>query len=218
VSGNIGVDVDAADVRVLRPGILRRAPDGTILDARSSVTLISTIEHKIVVDTGPTDEGEKIQENLSRAGLQLRDISIVINTHPHPDHTGGNHLFERAAVLCGRQGLLWLAKKAVVTKKYPLVSDDEVLLDERVSLIKTPGHTWDSISVIIRGASSVFSESRETIVIAGDALPTKSNYVKWVLPAVRVCSKESLASMKKIVEISNWVIPGHDEPFRVKDF
>ncbi len=59
------------------------------------------------------------------------------------------------------------------------------------------------------------SEKPETVIIAGDALPTRANYVKWVPPAIHFNRAVSLQSMSKIVEIADWVIPGHDEPFKV---
>ncbi len=209
------MDVAAATLQVLRAGTLRRASDGTILEARSSVTLICTEDHRIIVDTGLMDESEKITDSLSRAGLRPRDISIVINTHPHPDHSGGNHLFDRAAVLCGRRGLFRQARETPPVGNHDLDEDGEVQIDENVSLILTPGHTPDCISVIIKKASSAFSDPLETIVIAGDALPTRGNFVRWVPPAIHFSSTVSLKSMAKITDLADWVIPGHDEPFRI---
>jgi len=201
---------------VLQAGMLRRDPDGRILEARSSVTLVCVGNSNILVDTGLPGDELKILNNLSRAGLLPHDINVVINTHGHPDHSGGNKLFGKARVICGREGLLGQDTEAhhAGTGVRP-GKDGEVEIDRNVSLVQTPGHTRDCISVILREISSAFSEKPETVIIAGDALPTRANYVKWVPPAIHFNRTVSLQSMSKIVEIADWVIPGHDEPFKV---
>ncbi len=61
-------------------------------------------------------------------GLGPEDIDTVVNTHPHPDHCGNNHLFTKArsADAHGRR-------------------DNS----PRVLAMATPGHTLDSISVVM---------------------------------------------------------------------
>lgn len=55
--------------------------------------VIRTGKHLVLVDTGagslaPTTG--KLIPNLRTAGIDPEDINIVINTHGHPDHLGGN--------------------------------------------------------------------------------------------------------------------------------
>ena len=86
-------------VYLLKPGSILKDDSGTILDARSSVTLISTGTRRIIVDTGLKGEEKIILERLAESGLNPEDIDSVINTHAHQDHTGNNFLFSRAKVL-----------------------------------------------------------------------------------------------------------------------
>jgi N-acyl homoserine lactone hydrolase len=172
----------------LKPGSILKDNSGTILDARSSVTLISTDNQRIIVDTGLKGEKEIILERLRERGLNPEDIDLVINTHDHQDHIGNNFLFSRAKLLSPKEG---------------------DLIAPGVKIIDTPGHSMDSISVVI--------ESQEIVVLAGDALPTLSNHIKGVPPAHHVDRGMACRSMSRILKIADVVIPGHDRPFSVRD-
>jgi glyoxylase-like metal-dependent hydrolase (beta-lactamase superfamily II) len=162
---------------------------GEILDARSSVTIVLTEQHRIVVDTGLLGEGDRILQGLSRLPLRPKEVTLVVNTHQHPDHTGNNHLFSGAKILFGAD----LFEGAV--------------LAPGVWIMETPGHTLDSISVVC--------QAEKRVVLAGDALPTLGNYLKGVPPRLHVDRELALASLRKIVETAELVVPGHDRPFDV---
>ena len=46
-------------------------------------------------------------------------------------------------------------------------------------------------------------------------MPTEANYLKGVPPAISYDTNVSLQSMARITDLADWVIPGHDKPFRV---
>jgi len=56
----------------------------------------------IMVDTGLADNPEFLRE-LGQLGLQPADFQLVINTHLHCDHIGGNRLFNHARILVSRR-------------------------------------------------------------------------------------------------------------------
>jgi len=171
---------------LIKPGSLVRDGEGNILDARSSSTLILS-DVKIVVDTGLAGEEKIIREGLAKWGLCPEDIDLVINTHGHEDHVGNNHLFSSARIL--------LASEKKEGRK----------IAEGVWIMETPGHTLDSISVIC--------QAERTVVAAGDALPTKNNFLKGVPPRLHVDRDLAISSMKRIIDRAKIVIPGHDRPF-----
>lgn len=171
---------------VLKPGSLIRDSEGNLLDARSSVTLITAGSRKIIVDTGIQGEEELIIKALSKRGLEPKDIDTLINTHTHSDHCGNNYLFTCARHLKPIEG------EAIA---------------HGVQAIATPGHTLDSISVVVD------SEGLGVIVIAGDALPTFNNFLKNVPPALHVDRDLAVSSMVRIAEMADVVVSGHDKPF-----
>lgn len=180
-------------VFLVKPGSIKRDEDGRILDARSSVTIIACGQHTIIVDSGAEGEEELIRREMVRIGIRPEEINTLVNTHSHPDHCGNNHLFSRAMILDAKDG---------------------AVIAPGVRIIATPGHSMDSISVAIEvnGAES----QKLVIVISGDALPTFGNFLKNVPPALHVDRNLAVDSMRKILSLSDIVIPGHDFPFSVR--
>ncbi len=175
-------------VFLLKAGSIKRDECGNISDARSSVTLIVSGSNKIVVDTGLKGEAELLIDALALRGLTPSDIEMIVNTHSHSDHTGNNFLFDNANFLNPQEG--------------------EVIVP-RVTAMETPGHSLDSISVLVNG--------EKMIIVAGDALPTLGNFLKNVPPALHIDRDLSISSMRRIVCNAEIVIPGHDRPFSVSE-
>jgi glyoxylase-like metal-dependent hydrolase (beta-lactamase superfamily II) len=176
----------APRVHLLKPGRVLRDGSGKILDARSSVTLVIQEGKKIVVDTGLFGEKEIIMGALARLELRPKDIDVVINTHSHPDHCGNNHIFFESEIIDPKEG------EIIATGLW---------------IMKTPGHSWDSISVVI--------EASQIVVVAGDALPTFNNFIKNVPPALHIDRDLAVSSMGRITGLADVVVPGHDRPFSI---
>src|SRR4051795_10913462 len=75
---------------------------------------VHVIDHpdaRVLVDTGMTevhpaaaDLNPRLQP-LSEQDFDLAGIDIVVNTHLHFDHCGGNHLFAGRSIYVPRRGL-----------------------------------------------------------------------------------------------------------------
>jgi N-acyl homoserine lactone hydrolase len=76
----------------------------------------------------------------------------------------------------------------------------------------TPGHTRGSISVIVTGR---FGDAEGAVVCAGDALPTRDNYIFRLPPGINYDRALASRSMDRIIAKADWIIPGHDGPIRV---
>jgi len=140
------------------------------------VHLIDHPDGRVVVDTGMTelhpllDDMEPRLRPLSEQDLDLSTIDMVVNTHLHGDHCGGNHLFAGRPIHVQRQELEdaraqddysireWVEPPGV---EYVTV-DGELELLPGVRLVPAPGHTRGTQIVVV-------GTGGRPIVIAGDA-------------------------------------------------
>ena len=180
-------------VFLLKPGSIERDARGRILDARSSVTLVISGRHKIIVDSGLHGEEGLILRALANLGIKPEEIDGIVNTHSHSDHCGNNHLFSRAKVLVVKGG---------------------DVIAPGVMAMATPGHSMDSISVVVETKDA--AEQLKKIVISGDALPTLGNFLKNVPPALHVDRGLAISSMQRVMALADIVVPGHDFSFSIR--
>ena len=135
--------------------------DGALMPV--NVHVIDHPQGRVLVDTGLTrlhplvaDMDPRIRP-LSRAEFDPASIDIVVNTHLHFDHCGGNHLFAGKPIFVQRQELVdalsendytireWVEAPGV---EYTPV-DGELELLPGVRLVPGPGHTRGSQMVIV---------------------------------------------------------------------
>lgn len=162
----------------------------------SSVVLIQTEKHNILVDTGTPNFKEKVLENLAKEGLQAKDINYLILTHGHLDHTFNAHLFPKALIYT--QVAFWHWQDANCHIFPQGVAEDVV---PRTTLIHTPGHTQDSLSVFVEDSAG------KKWVMAGDAV--NIHYLDNGSLRKRV-GEEGVASIQKMLDLNpDYIIPGH---------
>jgi len=178
------------------------------LYARVTAGVILTSEGTVVIDTLPfPQETRQILTFVKEHRQSL--VRYVINTHYHSDHSNGTYLFPEAEVvahrLC-RETLLRRGEQSLAEAKRETVALTEVeirlpnivfeheahihLGDRSLYLVPLPGHTQDSIGVVVEG---------DRILFSGDAvLPVP--YIVWgdiedsahSLRAVRALKPESV--------------------------
>ena len=127
------------------------------------VHVIDHPEARVLVDTGITDLHPAVADldprlsPMSEQDVGLAGIDIVVNTHLHFDHCGGNHLFAGKPFYVQRQELddalskddytirAWVEAPGV---QYVPV-DGELELLPGVRLVPAPGHTPGSQVVVV---------------------------------------------------------------------
>ena len=185
-------------VSVLCEGYIVRDDDARIVDASSTVTLIVSEGSLVVVDTGAYARIDELAAALAGADISFKEVDVVVNTHLHMDHCGGNEEFPNARRYAHR-----LEDAPIGT----IGAEEGTEICEGVSVIETPGHTRGSISVLVR--------SDRDYVICGDALPTRSNYECMTPPAVHIDRRLAVSSLERVICLADVVVPGHDPPFEV---
>ncbi|MBU8821032.1 rhodanese-like domain-containing protein [Mycolicibacterium goodii] len=109
------------------------------------------------------DPRRDIAEYLDEANRHGLLIEGVINTHFHADFVSGHLEFAAATGA-------WIAFGANADTDYPirrLHHGDHISLgDVDVEILSTPGHTWESISLLLRESA----DASPSVVLTGDSL------------------------------------------------
>jgi glyoxylase-like metal-dependent hydrolase (beta-lactamase superfamily II) len=147
--------------------------------------IVQTDDHTVLVDTGGGELGDhtgKLQPNLDTVGINPMDIDVVLLTHIHPDHVGGNITDNGDPAFPNAQYLVpdaeyefWLhgpdlsslqlpdhIKEAMITfaeeQVRPLDDELDRLPDESTEIvpgiqtIPAPGHTPGHVAVEVQSA------------------------------------------------------------------
>jgi len=145
-------------------------------------------ERSIIVDTGFPGYGERILKTMSRHDIRPDDISLIIITHGHHDHTGSAaYLREKTGApvaihkgdvealrtgvnppLCpvGGRGRFMSMLSGMIKPKVQGV-EPQILLDQEMDLgdygiegkiVPTPGHTAGSVSVLLAGGCALVGD------------------------------------------------------------
>jgi glyoxylase-like metal-dependent hydrolase (beta-lactamase superfamily II) len=178
-------------------------------------------------------DGDPLKNSLERAGVTLEKIDMVINTHLHFDHAGGNtrsvngrdvSAFPNAqyVVQCSelehalnpteRDRASYFSDRIVpVTEagQWQLV-DGDVHIVPGVSVVRIPGHNADIQAVKISGGD-------RTLIFVADMLPTRHHLPLAWMPGYDLYPLQTLETKRaRITEIVNegWMVAfGHDPDF-----
>jgi glyoxylase-like metal-dependent hydrolase (beta-lactamase superfamily II) len=183
----------SAEVHVLHEGYVGLEGD----DERVSgtVTLIVDGEAVIIVDPGMVADRGALLAALAAHGPRQEDVTDVVFSHHHPDHTVNAALFQNARIhdhWAIYQGDRWLDRDA-----------QGAVLAPSVRLLRTPGHTSEDISTVASTADGVYACTHAWWSAAGpeeDPLGTDAAALK--------------ASRDLLQKVATVIIPGHGAPFR----
>jgi len=159
-------------VTPIQVGELRAAGDGMPI----YVHVLDHPQARVLVDTGLTELHPAVADldphlrPLHEQDFDIRSVDMVVNTHLHFDHCGGNHLFAGTPIYVQRQELddartvddytipEWVDPPGV----HYIPVDGEFELLPGIRLVPAPGHTRGTQIVLI-------DQGQHPIVIAGDA-------------------------------------------------
>jgi len=210
---------------------------------RANSLLVRASGKTIVVETGngtkwdakqrgiyAVQDGDPLVDSLARLGVHRRDVDLVINTHLHFDHAGGNTriedgrtvpTFPRARYLVQRGELEHAAtpterdRASYFAENFQPVTDaglweladgDQEILPG-ISVARIPGHNADIQTVLLTGGG-------KTLAFVADLLPTRHHIpLPWIM-AYDLYPMQSLetkrAWLPRMVN-GNWIVVfGHD--------
>ncbi|MDI6643254.1 MAG: MBL fold metallo-hydrolase [Candidatus Hodarchaeaceae archaeon] len=127
-----------------------------------------------LIDAGTGQNFKNVKHNLSKFNLKPSDVGLLINTHCHFDHTGGDwdfvaagcevaiHEFEAGLLRDGEQTITMAGsfgrRLEPVEVARELREGDRVKLGElTLQVVHTPGHTQGSISLYEHKRGILFS-------------------------------------------------------------
>jgi N-acyl homoserine lactone hydrolase len=193
--------------------------------------LLSSGDRRFLVDTGmfgPSETSDtigvfsrtpeqRIEAQLKRFNTEPDQIDLVINTHLHADHCGGNNYFPKARFIVQKSEMEYAKNPLPATRSdfsIPISESDFDLVDGDVEImpgirvILTPGHTMGSQAVLVDTASGLY-------VIAGDTVP---HFVNMEVPAdepfwptgIYIDLRELYRSLDRLKNLGGFILPGHD--------
>jgi glyoxylase-like metal-dependent hydrolase (beta-lactamase superfamily II) len=157
---------------------------------------------------------------LRDAGVDARDVEMVVLTHLHWDHAGNCDLFPDARVLVQRDELRYAIAPGRFFRKSFLspqsgwgtppwslptleAVDGEATIAPGLRLIPAPGHTPGSQAVLVDTELGSFC-------IAGDAISMYRNIEADIPPGFHVDVDVSVDSMDRLRSRADHFLPSHD--------
>jgi glyoxylase-like metal-dependent hydrolase (beta-lactamase superfamily II) len=187
--------------------------------ARLKPLYIESGDERILVDTGAGEPPEKwakmygidkemnLPQSLKKMDLSPEDITMVLNTHLHFDHTGYNRLFTNAKHIASEDEIRYSAypdrfqaggylKENLEGIRWKgIIGETEVA--PGVTMIPTPGHTPGHMSVLVE-------LEKEVVVYTGDVSPLPVNHEKKLIVGILYSPVDALDSLELLDTISNW--------------
>lgn len=189
--------------------------------------VIDTGQHLVLVDTGmgprvPTTG--KLQHNLQAAGFRPEDVDVVVLTHVHPDHVGGNVDEQGKPVYPNARYVLWQREWDFWTNDPDLsgLRDDfwgPVMLEtaerylppikEQVDLVEpeheivpgitalaAPGHTPGQLALLI-------TSQEQSLLAAADAvgLPIHIQHPDWLI-GTDLLAEETISTRHRLFKLA----------------
>ena len=181
---------NTATVHVLTAGYYGRG-------VASTVGLILDGDVIAVVDPGMVRDRALILDPLAALGIRAQDVTDVVFSHHHPDHTINAALFPEARYhdhWAIYEGDVWTSRDAEGFELAP-----------SVRLIRTPGHSAEDISTLAHTAEGV---AAFTHVWWNGEGPAEDPFADM---------EQLHASRARVVAVADIAIPGHGPAFTPSD-
>ena len=193
--------------------VTNQASNVSVMKANCTCTLIRNAKYSVIVDTMTPWDGDKIKESLQKYNLVPDMIDYVISTHGHADHVGNNNLFLNAKHIVGNSiskvDEFYLHPFDQGISYYIGTEKDE----NRIEITPTPGHTLDSISVLLN------TDRYKKVAIVGDLFEKEEDLIDpsiWLDAGSEDKIKQEQHRLR-MLHACDYIVPGHGPMFKVTD-
>ena len=205
------------EIEILLPGFSINTDQATL--GLCTVTLVRG-EKLTLVDVGHFGRRNLLVNTLQDHGLDLADIGRVILTHSHWDHSQNTDLFPNAEIVIHAKEIEYSRNPRAgdyATSKYfadtltahkVLEVTDDTQIESGVGVFDTPGHTRGHISVLVETPGG-------RVCLGGDAMSDAGALGRGLPAFIFWNEDEARQSIKKVLDASSVIYPGHDRPFRI---
>jgi len=176
----------------------------------------------MIVRYEPEDD---IRERLRQLGHTVKDVSMVINSHFHWDHSGGNRLFPHARFIAQASEHRFACCPAPFVARpyersyfqcdipYQLL-DGDMVIKPGVAAVTTPGHTPGHQSLLVRLPSG------RSLIFTGDAMLCPANLNPASPPGNAHHTDDAVASIQRLQMLAEFLggdlVICHDPDFWAK--
>jgi len=160
----------------------------------ATISLVHDKDIVMVVDPGVLDSQEQLILALEKEGFKKEDVTHVFITHSHIDHYRNIGMFANAKTV--EYYGIWSGGS---------VNDWQKDFAKDIKIIKTPGHSYDGLSLLVETEIG-------KVAIVGDVFWKESGPEKDPYASDEIKLRES---RQKILDLADYVIPGHGPMFKV---
>jgi glyoxylase-like metal-dependent hydrolase (beta-lactamase superfamily II) len=192
----------------------------------STIALLRGHGRTALIDVGAFSHRQNIVKGLEARGLAPADVSDVVLTHAHWDHSVNWVMFPKAKVHIGAAELAWAVAQPWGHASLPelylreldgaaslrrVKAGDELL--PRIIALDAPGHTPGHLLLLLEGAE-------HDVIFTGDAAKNRAEMVSRTAD-MSMNVEQSQATFDLIWELwrrrpGNVLVPGHDVPMRLE--
>lgn len=206
--------------QIVFPGFPGRMTSGTL--GWGAMVYIEQGSHKILFDTAGPAKRIQVRQRLKELNIDPNQIDTLIFSHFHYDHVYNYDYFPNARILMHEVEANWVSETpdnyAIPPQFFPAIQrshrlelirkDEEVL--PGISSLFVPGHTPGEIALVLHDADMPVT------VLAGDAVKNIAELATGQVPKAwdQLASSQSI---KKIRDMAEIVIPGHDRILKVTE-
>lgn len=203
---------------ILMQGFPARSPRGFL--GWSTIVLLNTAKGYALFDTGGSGDRPGLMAALAERGIEREDIGTVVLSHLHFDHMANAECFPKAEIILHEDEYVYVQDNGCNDPAVSVFQVEGLLRSAQLSLvsgelevlpgirmIRTPGHSGGHVSLVM-------NVDGQRVVLAQDAVKHRGELASGI--SVGAFDEAAAnASIRRIAEMADLVVPGHDGPIRI---